>query len=286
MKKVFLVSYSGGKDSGMALKEIIRLYGDRYEIIPYFADTGWEHPNTYAFVDEFEKYIDIPILRIKSDKYDGFEDMCIQRRGFPNRVRRFCTEELKVLPSIKLIREYQSNGYKVINVVGVRQAESKSRSGEQKWKTTFLGVLPKGRKDKKTGEKKWSKKSLERYYNKNNTVTTLQPIVEVSTQGVYDYHMRTGTPLNPLYRQGFTRVGCFPCIMCNKTEIGYLPRHAVEKACSLEKRVQEENPKTMPVFYHKDGGDDYKTFDEIKKKYDTNTLGFDLGCINHYGICE
>ena len=124
-KFVVLVSVSGGKDSQAALNFILAKC-KRVEVVPYFADTGWEAEKTYKHLDYLEKSLNIKIHRIKSKNYDGFEDLSI-KRGFPNRLKRFCTEELKIIPSNDFIKSYQDMGYTVINVTGVRADESESK---------------------------------------------------------------------------------------------------------------------------------------------------------------
>ena len=73
--------------------------------------------------------------------------------------------------------------------------------------------------------------------------------------------------------------------MANVTEIGQLPKSAVDRVCSLEKIVQKNNPESKPVFRHCNSKE-LVNFDKYHKKYETNTLGLDLGCINQYGLCE
>jgi len=288
--KAYLVSISGGKDSQDCLNYILSRY-PKERIIPYFCDTGWESEETYEHIKYLEKTLDIKIHTIKSDKYDGFEDMCIKRKGFPSRIGRFCTEELKIFPAKKFIESYKKQGFNVVNVVGVRASESKSqklkkpvikngvvwwitskRDCENMYKSSFLGVLPK------------SKKKARSFYKKENAVTTFQPIVYWGEREVYEFNIKCRTKNNPLYAQGFTRVGCMPCINANTIELSLLKPSTIQRIDNLEKAVQATTTNTRPVFFHKGG--ELKSFKEYRKKYNYNSLNFDLGCINHLGICE
>lgn len=47
----------------------------------------------------------------------------------------------------------------------------------------------------------------------------IRPIIDLSAKEVFDYIAFNGHKRNPLYDQGFNRVGCFPCIMCSLGEI-------------------------------------------------------------------
>lgn len=304
MKKVYLVSVSGGKDSQATWIYMKNHYESKGKtIIPYFADTGWEADETYEHLKYLENKLG-KLIRISSDKYEGFEDMCVKRKGFPSRIGRFCTQELKIIPSEKFIRSFQDKGYRVVNVTGVRAEESKSqklkkpvfRNGVSWWftpkrdienlyKTTFIGTVPKPtlRKD---GTWSYPKKS-KAFYSKGNSVTVFQPIVHWEEEDVYDYNTDNNTKNNPLYQQGYTRVGCFPCIMAKVTEIATLPKKAVNRVNELERRVQEVATKTKPVFYHKGGK--LTLFSEHYAKHHAkygNHLSMDLGCVNHLGKCE
>ena len=100
-----VINFSGGKSSAyMTLLEY--QVGD----IVLFCDTGREHPTTYKFIDDFERNENIPITRIN---FPGMFNGMLSKykyKKIPNRVKRFCTVELKVntakryLKSIGIIR--------------------------------------------------------------------------------------------------------------------------------------------------------------------------------------
>lgn len=60
MKRVF--NFSGGRTSAFM---VIHYYkpGD----IVIFCDTGREHPKTYKFINDFEAYEQIPIIRLQHE---------------------------------------------------------------------------------------------------------------------------------------------------------------------------------------------------------------------------
>lgn len=84
-----IVSFSGGKDSTAMLLRMIELDYPIDEII--FADTKLEFPEIYDYIDKIERYIDMPIIRLKTDK--EFDDWFYgkvtrgknkgMQRGFP-----------------------------------------------------------------------------------------------------------------------------------------------------------------------------------------------------------
>lgn len=275
MKKIYLVSLSGGKDSQASLLYILNHYPKKL-IRAHFCDTGWEHPSTYEHIEYLKKRLDIHVDILKSDKYKDFKDLCMQKGIFPTRRKRYCTMELKIYPALKYIKKWLDDGYRVINVVGVRRAESKKRENAPKWCTEFCGEIPK------------SKKRAKEYYKQSNSFITFQPIVDWSVEQVYDYNTKNGTKNNPLYRQGFDRVGCFPCINARQQEIALLPTWARKRVAKLEQDVRNSPKckKKTACFFYRDKAP--TPIEKIYKsdKYQYNTLKLELGCINRYGKCE
>ena len=135
MKLNNIVSCSGGKDSTALLLLAIVLEAENLQAV--FADTGHEHPETYAYLDYLENKLGMTIRRIKPDfsmqimrkrkkleegKLKGwsderrdralevlqptgvpFLDLCLWKGRFPSTKARFCTEELKRNPIINQV---------------------------------------------------------------------------------------------------------------------------------------------------------------------------------------
>ena len=104
MQRVF--NFSGGKTSAY----MVIHYWQPGDLV-IFTDTGREHPKTYKFINDFEAFENIPVIRLSYN--GGFEKLIEKRKAVPNRTQRFCTIELKIktcrryLVSQK-IREYES----------------------------------------------------------------------------------------------------------------------------------------------------------------------------------
>jgi hypothetical protein len=114
MIRVF--NFSGGKTSAYM---VIRYYQPGDLVI--FCDTGREHPKTYKFINDFEAYENIPIIRLQYE--GGFEEM-LRKKGnktLPNRMRRFCTHILKIQTARKYL--LQNNIKKYDNYIGFRYDE-------------------------------------------------------------------------------------------------------------------------------------------------------------------
>lgn len=97
---------SGGRTSAyMTIKHYKQ--GD----IVIFCDTGREHKGTYEFLDNIEKFENIPIIRLTYE--GGFNRLIEKTKAIPNFFRRFCTIELKIKTARRYLRslgilEYES----------------------------------------------------------------------------------------------------------------------------------------------------------------------------------
>jgi hypothetical protein len=115
MKRI--INFSGGKSS--ALMTILEYNPDTDYVV--FCDTGREHEKTYKFINDFEAFENIPIIRLGGKdsftKYLGKRDF----EEIPNMMKRSCTIELKV----KLARRWarKNIGMAYCNLLGFRADE-------------------------------------------------------------------------------------------------------------------------------------------------------------------
>lgn len=186
LERRVVASISGGKDSA-AMSLWLTENGIEHDRI--FADTGWEHPHTYAYLRGPLRKALGPIFEV-SGPDRGMVPLLRRKRMFPSRLRRFCTEELKVKPLIDFVSWRQDLFGDVINAVGIRAAESESRSKMPAWE--------------------WSDAF---------DCEVWRPMLRWTEQDVIDIHRRHGLAPNPLYLRGASRVGCWPCIFARKSEI-------------------------------------------------------------------
>lgn len=179
-----IISVSGGKDS-LAVALLFKEAGIPFQCC--HMDTGWEHPITEDYVRSYLPTVIGPI-KILQGRDGGMENLIRRKRMFPSRVRRFCTQELKVYP----FRDYLLGlDDEPVNAIGIRGDESQARSRMTEWE-----------------------------FNKTLDCDVWRPIFAWSYQDVIDIHTRHGVKPNPLYTElGQTRVGCWPCIHARKVEI-------------------------------------------------------------------
>lgn len=198
---VVVASISGGKDSA-AMSLYLLEQGIEHRRV--FADTEWEHPSTYEHLAYLETVLG-PIDRVRS-KHGGMEQWVRKKGMFPSRVRRFCTQELKVRPIKAFIAEHEAE----VNPVGIRAGESDARAKMDEWE-----------------------------WNQDFDCWTWRPIIRWGHNDVVAIHKRHGVRPHPLYLQGATRVGCWPCIFARKAEVKLIADIDPERIDRIEQLEQE-----------------------------------------------
>jgi 3'-phosphoadenosine 5'-phosphosulfate sulfotransferase (PAPS reductase)/FAD synthetase len=252
-----IASVSGGKDStAIILQGIEQGIESRY----VFADTGHEHELTLEYLEYLQQRLGIKIEKYRADfsedmakkrqrltdhflnldagkgygrtykHYTGemlqrmienmqptgnpFLDLCILKGRFPSSQARFCTDELKsnVIDLQVMLPLSAKVGYdrsKIWSWQGVRRQESRSRA------------------------------SLT-HFDIDEFSTVYRPILGWTHDDVFRMHKRHGVKPNPLYKMGFGRVGCMPCIMANKEEMTNIyqrAQHHIDRVEQWEEKV-------------------------------------------------
>lgn len=218
-EQIASVSYSGGKDS-QAIFLLARMRYPKNRIISLFADTEDEWPETYASVNEFERWIGVKIHTLKSMGIHKLLREVIP--VWPKMGMRHCTKNLKMLPQRDWFDE---NGYdqdrmrgvpsfrdgrrieiihpKPLTLAGERWAESRNRS-----------QLPFDSRDDIM--LRW----------------THRPVLDWRIEDIWDFIFWMQAPINPIYTMGVKRAACAGCIFANPSEIEILgehhPQHLVE----------------------------------------------------------
>ena len=205
-----IASVSGGKDS-TAL--ILALREAEIPALYVFADTGWEAPETIEYLDYLRAQLGIAIDVV--GKPGGMVARVRYSAGFPGRMQRWCTRELKIEP----LRAYhdaliEQTGTETISVMGVRAEESEARAKMPEWA------------DEPEGKNAWGG-------------YVWRPLLRWSVTDVLEIHNRHGVKVNPLYQRGHNRVGCYPCIFANKDEVRLIADYAPERIDEI-RRLEAE----------------------------------------------
>jgi phosphoadenosine phosphosulfate reductase len=177
------VSYSGGKDS-LAVLHLVNECLDDYDLI--FADTGIEFPETVKNVHDITQYYDKTLNIISSG--DAFWDS-IDSFGPPSVEVRWCCKVCKLGPITQIINENYENG--CLTFIGQRKYESSARAkSERVWKNPWVG----------------------------NQVAAA-PIQNWTAMHVWLYIFKNKLLFNPMYENGFDRIGCWLCPSCSLADL-------------------------------------------------------------------
>lgn len=170
-----VVSFSGGKDSLVALRLAQKAFGN----VPLlFNDTGLELPETVEYVKRVARSSGAELIVASAG--DAFW-RGLRVMGPPARDYRWCCKVAKLVPTAKAVRERLAGG--ALSVVGQRRAESASRALSQRvYRNRWLP-----------------------------DVVVVAPIHGWSSMDVWLYIFRERLAVNPLYFRGFDRLGCWLC---------------------------------------------------------------------------
>lgn len=189
-----IVPISGGKDSQACLKLALKEFKPD-EILGLFCDTKFEHPLTYAHVENIGKLYGVEIKTLNAG---SVEEKIRRYKQFPVGGARHCTDELKLVPArnfYKALAEQQGAGFQVW--LGMRFEESNERAARY-----FAKV------DTELYPPHEILRRFPKYLEKIGVMFRL-PILDWTKhevlQSLEGQH-------NPLYDHGFDRVGCFPCM--------------------------------------------------------------------------
>lgn len=306
-----VISVSGGKDSqATMLLAIDRVGRERCRFV--FADTGNEDAAVYDHLVYLEQALDITIDRLKADfseqiaakrrfiandrrtgRRDGrrlrwtnkakrralavlyptgipFLDLCLWKGRFPSRKGQFCTQELKTIPLVEYQMALHDGGHNVISWQGVRRDESFNRRNAKRMERMGPG-----------------------FYN-------FRPIILWTAQQVVDFSRGKGVMLNPLYREGFDRVGCQPCINCGKKDIVNIAErrpHEIHRLARWERLVAQASKRGVTSFFpdpHRDAHLDKRGIYKVVEWAKTSRGGRQMqllpveavACSSSYGLCE
>ncbi len=177
-KRLVNVSFSGGKDS-IAVSNLVRRTTVKNDIVHFFADTTIEDPLNYEFIKRFkEENRSIPFLEFKNEEQNFFE--LSEKIGPPSRRKSWCCSIFKTGPIGSFYSGIKEN---LLTFYGIRRSESTSRS-----KYNRVVQSPKLKKQ-----------------------IVASPIIDWKDIDVWLYLFSINAHINPVYRFGYSRVGCWCC---------------------------------------------------------------------------
>jgi len=284
-----IILYSGGKDSQAAMIWAVNKYGvENCEAV--FCDTQWENPVTLEHIRETTKQIGVKLTVLESL---GMVELAKQKKRYPSPMARFCTEHLKIRPTIDYVLSHSEH---LIIIEGIRKSESHARSKMEAECTFFKYYFTPYRIDDK-GNKRYHyyrKKEIIEWCKKYNA-DKLRPIFNWSAQQTIDYILQNGQHPNTLYYQGFTRVGCFPCIMVTHPQLKLISENHPEMWERLENAENELGRSYFRPGYipnHACTNKKFPSVQDVKQYLQDRNQTLDMfqeetpGCMSAYNLCE
>lgn len=212
----FVVGYSGGKDSDV-LVHLFRRAGVKFCVV--HNHTTLDMPETVYYIRR--KFKEWESQGIPCKIYYptmNFWSLCLYKKMLPLRQTRFCCAELKERNDIPELRFS-------VRSFGVRKAESVNRA---KYRDS---IETRNREDYKDIQKfhfdnTEDVKQTGACYT--NSYFFVNPLAYWSNDYLWDYIESEKVEVNPLYGEGFDRVGCILCPMAStcqrQRELARYPR--------------------------------------------------------------
>lgn len=233
-----VVTDSGGKDSSVCVA-LAERSGVNYEL--QHNHTTADAPETVYFVREkFHRMENRGIkCSVNWPTYKGAPVSMwtlIPQKGMPpTRLARYCCEILK-----------EQGGKGRFIITGVRWAESSKRKNQR----GIYESMPSNPKKKiiLNNDNDDKRQLFESCSLKAKRVCN--PIVDWEDRDVWDYIQAEHIPINPLYRCGFSRVGCIGCPMASKArkrEFRRYPRYKTMYIRSFDRMIAERRRRNLPL---------------------------------------
>lgn len=282
-----IVGFSGGIDSQACALWVRQRYPTE-DIILLNSDAGGnEHPITTEFIEDYSRDVfPVVMLSPQVQDMDGRAKAAIERRGlrptdpltfdllaelkqcFPMHYQQFCTTHLKLIPQRRWMMEnldgLLADGF--ARYIGVRADESDDRA-----------LLP---------DHQWDE-----FFD----CDLYRPLLRWTKQQCFDFVTAAGEEYNPLYKMGFSRVGCAPCVNAKKEEI----REWAARFPEMIDKVREWERRVGKSFFRpQTKGGPIQWIDDKVRWARTERGGRMLSlpfveadaaagaCVSKYGLCE
>lgn len=237
-EKPLVITYSGGKDSDVLL-HLAEKSGIPFEALHSL--TTADAPETVRHVYDTFRRLEEKGVKCTVDKHvqpDGSRvtmwNLIPRKLMPPTRVVRYCCAELK-----------EGGGKGRFIATGVRWAESaarrKNRGG---WE-----VLHSNRQKSLilANDNEEDRRLFETCQMKGKRV--VNPIIDWKNDDVLGYAAAEKIPMNPLYCEGFHRVGCVGCPMASKARTMEFARYPKIKAAyirAFDRMLEERRKRSLP----------------------------------------
>lgn len=231
----YFLAFSGGKDS-VVIKALADMAGVKYDA--HYNVTSVDPPELVKFVKTFSDVSrDIP--HDKDGNAITMWNLIPKKRMPPTRLVRYCCESLK-----------ESTGFGRFVITGVRKEESTKRN------LTRSGL--------EVSETKTAKRELLDPDNPEQELIhicqtkaqrVLNPIIDWTTEEVWEFIKEYGVPYCKLYDEGYSRLGCIGCPMAGvehrKMEFERYPKFKKAYERAFDRMVEYRRRDGMELVWEK-----------------------------------
>lgn len=214
----YVVKCSYGNDS-IALLQYLHEYDLRHQlgkVVVLYNNTGWAAKWWEGRVENGEKLARRFGFIPARTECIGFEELVWRHNGFPDHMRRFCTSELKIIPTMNWLRVHDPEGIAEM-VCGVRREESAERRNWPEYVDAD---------DKNEGRPNWS------------------PLVDCTEAQRNELIVKAGWVVLP-HRSRECR-----CINANSTDLKTWQEGDIEQIERLERKLSDRNPGKIKLMFH------------------------------------
>lgn len=236
-EKPLVITYSGGKDSDVLL-HLAEKSGIPFEVL---------HSLTTADAPETVRHVYDTFRRLEEKGVKCTVDKHVQPDG--SRVTMWNLIQKKLMPPTRLMRYCcaalkEVGGKNRFIATGVRWAESTARK-----RRGGLEVLTSKPQSKLilSNDNDDDRRLFETCQLKGKRV--VNPIIDWKDNEVLDYAAIEKIPMNPLYCEGFHRVGCVGCPMASKARTMEFARYPKIKAAyirAFDRMLEERRKRSLP----------------------------------------
>lgn len=236
-EKPLVVTYSGGKDSDVLL-HLAEKSGIPFEVL---------HSLTTADAPETVRHVYDTFRRLEGNGIKCTVDKHIHPGGI--RVTMWNLIPFKLMPPTRVVRYCcavlkEGGGKNRFIATGVRWAESTARK-----RRGGLEVLTSKPQNKLilSNDNDEDRRLFETCQLKGKRV--VNPIVDWQAADIWDYVGAEKISMNPLYCEGFCRVGCIGCPMASKArtmEFARYPRIKAAYIRAFDRMLEERRKRSLP----------------------------------------
>ena len=213
----YYLCFSGGKDS-CVIKALADMAGVKYDA--HYSVASVDPPELVHFIKEYHPDVKFEIPKDKEGKPVSMWSLIAHNTMPPTRIVRYCCQHLK-----------ENGGKGRLKVTGVRWEESVRRRKSHS-EVTFPDKKAKRTLAKELSEQDFSSTpqggAVLRMDNRENArivemcyknhTTLINPIIDWTTEDVWEFIKEYEVPYCSLYDEGFKRLGCIGCPMGSKAQ--------------------------------------------------------------------